>query len=107
MHLYHDPNRHFVHTPSIVIALTFDLDLQNIGKIATNIFGTYSARWTVWYITIFIYNEDKSDVYVLLFESIRNENNAFEDVCYIIIWNLYLLYNRIISAENVFICLTI
>ena len=32
MHLYHDPNRHFIHTPSIFIALTFDLDLQNIEK---------------------------------------------------------------------------
>ena len=25
MHLYHDPNRHFIHTLSIFLALTFDL----------------------------------------------------------------------------------
>ena len=100
MHLYQDPNHHFIHGPSIFIALTFDPDLQNIGKIATNIFGTYSSRWTVWYITTLIYNEDKSEVYVLLSESIRNENGAFVDICYVVIWNLYLLYNRVYPPKK-------
>ena len=47
-----------------------------------------------------IYNEDKSGVYVLLFESIRNENSAFVDVCYVVISNLYLLYNRVYPPKT-------
>ena len=47
-----------------------------------------------------IYNEDKSEVYVLLFESLRNENSAFVDVCYIVIWNLYLLCNRVYPPKT-------
>ena len=91
----------YIHRPfSLRLPLTFDPDLQNIGKVATNIFGTDSSSWTVWYVTTLIYNEDKSEVYVFLFESIRNENNAFVDVCYIIIWTLYLLYNRVYPPET-------
>ena len=109
MHLYQDPNGHLIHAPSSFIALTFDLWPwpSKHWKNRSKHFGTYSSRWTVWYITTLIYNEDKSEVYVLLSESIRNENNVFVDVRYVVIWNLYLLYNRVYpSIENVFICLT-
>ena len=88
MQLYHDPDRHFIHTPSSFIAITFDLDLQNIGKVATNIFWNLLVKMnSLIYnnLDLQIYNEDKSEVYVLLFESIRNENSAFVDVCYIVI----------------------
>ena len=33
MQLHLDPDRHFIQTPSTFIAITFDLDLQNIGKL--------------------------------------------------------------------------
>ena len=94
----------YIHCPfSLRQPLTFNLDLQNIGKIATNIFGTYSSRWTVWYITTLIYNEDKSEVYVLLSESIRNENSAFADVCYIVICyiTVYIRQKHIHLSYNI------